>query len=453
MADTARQLELLLSGVMDTGDAALAGGKVYTYEAGTTTAKTTWTDRAKTTPATNPVILDASGKGLVYADGIYKLVIKDADDVTIYTRDNIDLQASDVLLTEDQTFTGINTFTKIVKFAKGADVASIAALVLGDDGNYFDITGTTAVTSIGTKGIGTRVKLHFDAALTLTHHATNLILPGGANITTAAGDEAEFIEYATGDWRCVKYTKASGLPVTTGVKGADVVSEAALFTTAGFPTDGNYFDITGTTTITSIITGGLIGRIIKVHFDAALTLTHHATNLILPGGANITTAAGDEAEFIEYAAGDWRCVKYLKADGSAVGGIAAGSVGEPKIDWANSDGMNQSVIDINTFTTTTSSEVTYETVGQFYLHVPANVNTIEFTFDLRGTTAVGAKGKFNVNGNDSTVATQASASWAKKQVTRDVSADSGSVTVLIRLKLNTAGAGEAEIKSMSYRFL
>lgn len=105
-------------------------------------------------------------------------------------------------------------YTGIQKWAKGADVASPVggALTLGTDGNYFDITGTNAITSIVTVAVGTVVKLHFDAALTLTHHATDLILPGGASITTAAGDEAEFVEYASGDWRCTNYSKAALVP-------------------------------------------------------------------------------------------------------------------------------------------------------------------------------------------------------------------------------------------------
>ena len=134
---------------------------------------------------------------------------------------------------------GANTFTGVQRWAKGADVASAAALTLGTDGNYFDITGTTGITSIGTLGVGTVVKLHFDAALTLTHHATDLILPGGANITTAAGDEAEFVEYAAGDWRCTVYTKANGnavvgqsfSPITASLSG-----DVSLNNTA------NYFD-------------------------------------------------------------------------------------------------------------------------------------------------------------------------------------------------------------------
>ncbi len=102
----------------------------------------------------------------------------------------------------------VNTFTATQKWAKGADVASASTLTLGDDGNYFDITGTTTITAIASKGVGTVVKLHFDGALTLTHNATDLVLPGGVSIRTAAGDEAEFVEYASGDWRCTNFQPA-----------------------------------------------------------------------------------------------------------------------------------------------------------------------------------------------------------------------------------------------------
>ena len=107
-----------------------------------------------------------------------------------------------------------------IQWSKGADVASATALPVLTDGNYFDVTGTTTVTSINTTGgAGTLIKLHFDAILILTHHATDLILPGGANITTAAGDEAEFIEYDTGDYRCTNYSKADGTSVVAAGGG------------------------------------------------------------------------------------------------------------------------------------------------------------------------------------------------------------------------------------------
>ena len=150
-------------------------------------------------------------------------ILKDADigstvqayDATIMVDADIGVtvQAYDADTTKNDV---ANTFTAIQKLGKGADIASATALALGTDGNSFDVTGTTTITSINTVGIGTHVTLQFDGALTLTHHATDLIIPGGANITTAAGDIAEFTEYATGDWRCTNYEKASGEAVVAG---------------------------------------------------------------------------------------------------------------------------------------------------------------------------------------------------------------------------------------------
>lgn len=104
------------------------------------------------------------------------------------------------------------TLAGILKTGKGADVASAAALTLGTDGNVFDVTGNTTITSIATWHVGGIAILQFDGALTLTHHATDLILPGGANIVTAAGDTAIMQEYASGDWRCVSYQRAANAP-------------------------------------------------------------------------------------------------------------------------------------------------------------------------------------------------------------------------------------------------
>src|SRR3990167_3576868 len=75
--------------------------------------------------------------------------------------------------------------SKILKMAKGADVASVAgAITLGEDGNYFDITGTNAITSITAKQAGTFVILQFDSTASLVD-GSNLTLNG--NFQGAAG--------------------------------------------------------------------------------------------------------------------------------------------------------------------------------------------------------------------------------------------------------------------------
>lgn len=98
---------------------------------------------------------------------------------------------------------------------KGSNVASAATCDIGAaSGRYVHITGTTTITAFGTKTAGVVRILTFDGILTLTHHATSLILPTGANITTAAGDNAVMVSEGSGNWRCVAYERASGLALT-----------------------------------------------------------------------------------------------------------------------------------------------------------------------------------------------------------------------------------------------
>jgi hypothetical protein len=62
----------------------LAGGKVFTYEANTTTPKLTYADPEGNTPNTNPVILDQAGRAKIYADsGAYRVQVFDARGVLI----------------------------------------------------------------------------------------------------------------------------------------------------------------------------------------------------------------------------------------------------------------------------------------------------------------------------------------------------------------------------------
>jgi hypothetical protein len=59
----------------------LAGGKVYTYEAGTTTPKASYTNSTMSVENPNPVILDAEGSAQIWVDGSYKINLLDANDV------------------------------------------------------------------------------------------------------------------------------------------------------------------------------------------------------------------------------------------------------------------------------------------------------------------------------------------------------------------------------------
>ncbi len=93
--------------------------------------------------------------------------------------------------------------------AKGNDIASssVVNLVIAT-GNLVDITGGTTILSMILASGAERV-LRFTGSLRLTHSA-NLVLPGGADIITLAGDFATVRGYPSGVVRVVVYTRASG---------------------------------------------------------------------------------------------------------------------------------------------------------------------------------------------------------------------------------------------------
>jgi len=94
---------------------------------------------------------------------------------------------------------------------KGADIASATTTDLSTaTGDYINVTGTTTITGLGTCAAGVERTVTFTGILTLTYNATSLILPGAANITTAAGDTAVFRSLGSGNWKCVDYARASG---------------------------------------------------------------------------------------------------------------------------------------------------------------------------------------------------------------------------------------------------
>lgn len=94
--------------------------------------------------------------------------------------------------------------------SKGANLASATTVTFGNDGQYFIITGTTTINAFSNAWDGRQCIVSFSGALQLTNSA-GLVLPGGANITTAANDCAVFVNESTGVWRCVSYQRAASL--------------------------------------------------------------------------------------------------------------------------------------------------------------------------------------------------------------------------------------------------
>lgn len=97
---------------------------------------------------------------------------------------------------------------------QGADVASAATTNIGaGTGRNVNVTGTTTITAFDNVAAGIERVTTFTGILTLTYDATKMILPGLANIVTAAGDAATWLSLGSGNWRCTDYQRAAVAPL------------------------------------------------------------------------------------------------------------------------------------------------------------------------------------------------------------------------------------------------
>lgn len=187
--------------------------------------------------------------------------------------------STDTLASGDDVIRAISAILRTTN-AKGSDIASASSIDLGAaTGEFVDVTGTTTITGLGTVAAGIVRTVRFTGALTLTHNATSLILPGGANITTANGDCAQFRSLGSGNWVCVAYVPAAGYigassTATLTNKTINLTSNTLTGTTAQFNTalsDGDFATLAGSETLTnksvSLASNTLTGT--KAQFNSA----------------------------------------------------------------------------------------------------------------------------------------------------------------------------------------
>lgn len=108
--------------------------------------------------------------------------------------------------------------TLLWDFTTEQTIASATTTDLGTKtSNVIEITGTTTITGLGSSANTNNPMyfVRFGGVLTLTNGA-NLILPGSANVVTAAGDNMIAKYEGTGAWRIIGYFPASGGSIIPG---------------------------------------------------------------------------------------------------------------------------------------------------------------------------------------------------------------------------------------------
>lgn len=192
----------------------LAGGAVYFYIPGTFTLKTTWADSAEAVPNTNPVILDAAGRALIWGEGSYRQILKDSLGNQIWDRETLADPTTPIVSNLTQltyTPTGAGAVARTAA-SKAAEWLSSADFGVVGDGTTNDtaaltlavaasvaqglpllLTGTTGRTIRTTTNLTIAADLIFiDGGKLSPNTATTLTITGsiaaaGAQIFTGAG--------------------------------------------------------------------------------------------------------------------------------------------------------------------------------------------------------------------------------------------------------------------------
>jgi hypothetical protein len=132
---------------------------------------------------------------------------------------------TNAIITDERNFSALSTggfgSQTTIGSASTCDVGTVLS-------RNIKITGTTAITAFGSSA-NTQNPIYlieFAAALTLTN-GSGLLLPGGANIATAAGDTGIAEYLGSGNWRVRDYSRADGTPLFGSVVAATITEVEA----------------------------------------------------------------------------------------------------------------------------------------------------------------------------------------------------------------------------------
>lgn len=308
-----------------------ANGKVYFYVPNTTVFKNTYQNSTQTILNTNPVILDAAGRAVIYGTGIYRQILADANGVQIW----------------DQ-LTGSETETLYAGEATGsADVIvltlspPLTAYIDGDIIEWKAIAeNTTTTPTINVNTLGAKTVVFPDNSALYA----GAIQPGGIYQVayTATTDRFQLLGVQAAE-------SGTNLNLSGNLSVGGTVTLSGIITPAQITTNTDNYDPAGLSGAYELrlstdaarnltgLAGGSLGRRIELRNVGAqnLTLVHDATSTAanrfsLPSAANLTLLP-TEAVSLEYdgTLSRWVCVSSTaptRAASTTVAGVVEKAV-------------------------------------------------------------------------------------------------------------------------------
>jgi len=262
----------------------LAGGLLYTYNAGTTTPVSTYTSRSGAAFNTNPIVLNSSGRtpAEIWLEGgvLYKFVLKDSTFVQIGSYDNIPAVNDPTTTNNLITVAGTNALTGLAippleGYTAGAQYSFIAQNTnTGAVTLDIDSLGVKSVTKFGTTAL---------SAGDIVAGAMTLVEYDGTRFQLLNPNNSIF-DSITVDY--IKETTTVSATAPTGTINYDVVNQSILYYTTNASANWT-LNLRGnsSTTLNSVMS---IGQTITVTFITTQGATAYYNNAVTIDGNAVT---------------------------------------------------------------------------------------------------------------------------------------------------------------------
>ena len=134
--------------LFDANGVPLSGGKIYTYEAGSSTPAATYTTYTGVTAHTNPIVLDSAGRVpggqmWVNADLNYKFILKNSADASIASYDNVPSLGANTMVVDDFTGTGSTLMFTLSNSPKSENNVQVYINGVYQNKSSFTLSGAT----------------------------------------------------------------------------------------------------------------------------------------------------------------------------------------------------------------------------------------------------------------------------------------------------------------------
>jgi hypothetical protein len=269
---------------LDANGRPLAGGLVYHYIPGTTTAKDTWQDAGQVALNTNPIVLDAAGAAIIFGSGAYRQVVNDQFDAVIYDQLTYDTAAS------GSSWSGHSGGSANIQTVTAANFTSADGQGISFIAGY---TNTSELT-INPNGSGPIAVLKDTASGPVALTGGEVVAGGLYSVTYDATRGAFHIANYTNQSPAFTSATTGGLTVTgavvqSGVISASLSSDTADWAPAGFSTASRIRATASSAYTLSGIAGGADGRRIIIENVGTAVLSLSSNDAASTAGNRFAT--------------------------------------------------------------------------------------------------------------------------------------------------------------------